>query len=455
MRVRAWISAICLICAAPAGLAAEPARLKFPLKVSPDGRRLVDAGGRPFFYLADTAWELFHRLTFEEADAVLRDRAAKGFNVVQAVVLAELGGLTEKTPGGLLPLENNDPLRPQEAYFAHVDKVVKRANELGVAVGLLPTWGDKWNKKWGQGPEIFTPENARGYGEWLGRRYKDADVIWILGGDRPVENERHYAVIRAMAEGLRRGDGGRHLMTFHPQGGQASSQYFHKDGWLSFNMLQTGHDYDRPNYEKILADYRRAPAKPVLDGEPGYEDHPAGFKKENGYLTDADVRKSAYWAAFSGAAGHTYGCHDVWQFYDGKRKPVTFARTPWPEALKLPGSAQVGIMKTLMMEEGYADYAPEPTLVASPNDGKGGGYRAALLKKGGAGALVYLPHGGGVTLDGTKLSGKKLLVSWFDPRTGARTRGTYQDKADRVVLESPAKDEKKGGDWVAVVSAEP
>jgi hypothetical protein len=31
-------------------------------------RHLVRAGGRPFFYLADTAWSLFHRLTREEAD---------------------------------------------------------------------------------------------------------------------------------------------------------------------------------------------------------------------------------------------------------------------------------------------------------------------------------------------------------------------------------------------------
>ena len=35
-----------------------------------------------------------------------------------------------------------------------------RANALGLYVGFLPTWGDKWNKKWGVGPEIFTPENA-------------------------------------------------------------------------------------------------------------------------------------------------------------------------------------------------------------------------------------------------------------------------------------------------------
>ena len=34
-----------------------------PLKVSPNHRFLVRADGTPFFWLADTAWELFHRTT--------------------------------------------------------------------------------------------------------------------------------------------------------------------------------------------------------------------------------------------------------------------------------------------------------------------------------------------------------------------------------------------------------
>ena len=38
-----------------------------PLRVAPDGRHLLRADDRPFFYLADTAWSLMHRLTREEA----------------------------------------------------------------------------------------------------------------------------------------------------------------------------------------------------------------------------------------------------------------------------------------------------------------------------------------------------------------------------------------------------
>src|ERR687894_371368 len=62
------------------------------LKVSENGRFLVHEDGSPFFYLGDTAWELFHRLDREEADRYLADRAGKRFTVIQAVALAELEG---------------------------------------------------------------------------------------------------------------------------------------------------------------------------------------------------------------------------------------------------------------------------------------------------------------------------------------------------------------------------
>ncbi len=130
-------------------LAAAPlAQSPLPrLKVSDNQRFLVTAGGSPFFWLGDTAWELFHRLNREDAEKYLKNRADRRFTVVQAVVLAELDGLNDPNAYGERPLVGNDPLKPNEAYFAHVDWIVTRANALGLYVGMLPTWGDKWNKK--------------------------------------------------------------------------------------------------------------------------------------------------------------------------------------------------------------------------------------------------------------------------------------------------------------------
>ena len=71
-------------------------------------------------------------------------------------------------------------------------------------VGLLPTWGDKLGRKWGVGPEMFTAENAARYGEFLGARYRDQPIIWILGGDRNPDNQQRKAIRRAMAAGVKR-----------------------------------------------------------------------------------------------------------------------------------------------------------------------------------------------------------------------------------------------------------
>src|SRR5688572_11357137 len=151
-----------------ASATAQPTTQPLPrLKVSDNKRFLVTEDGAPFFYLGDTAWELFHRCNREEADRYLRDRAAKGFTVIQAVVLAELDGLHDPNPYGHTPFHDDDPARPDEEYFRHVDWIVDRAAELGLYIGMLPTWGDKWNQGRGAGPEIFTPANAGAYGEWL------------------------------------------------------------------------------------------------------------------------------------------------------------------------------------------------------------------------------------------------------------------------------------------------
>ena len=105
------------------------------MRISSNRRFLVHDDGAPFFYLGDTAWELFHRLTLDEAELYLRDRAAKGFTVIQAVVLAELDGLHDPNPYGHTPLKGDDPTRPDEDYFRHVDWVVDKAEEIIYEVG--------------------------------------------------------------------------------------------------------------------------------------------------------------------------------------------------------------------------------------------------------------------------------------------------------------------------------
>ena len=67
MDCRRLLLLACLLAVAAAlGAAQNPKRLP-RIKVSENQRFLVTEDGRPFFYLADTAWELFHRLDRKQA----------------------------------------------------------------------------------------------------------------------------------------------------------------------------------------------------------------------------------------------------------------------------------------------------------------------------------------------------------------------------------------------------
>ena len=433
------------------------------LKVSENKRFLVHSDGTPFFWLGDTAWEIFHRLNREDVDRYLKNRADKGFTVVQAVALAEFDGLNTPNEYGHRPLIENDPARPDvkngEAndYWDHVDYVVKKAATVGIYIGLLPTWGDKWNRGRGAGPEIFNAQNAAVYGEWLGRRYKDEwNVIWILGGDRAVENDTHKEIIRAMARGLRAGDGGGHLMTFHPRGGAGSSDPFHNDDWLDFNMRQNGHVTEfNPRYEMTRTDYDRTPTKPVLDGEPIYEDHPIAFKaKELGHSVASDVRRPLYWDLFTGAFGHTYGHHSVWQMAKPGRQPINNPLLPWYDAIDQAGARQMQYGRWLIESRPFLTRIPDDSIIV-PSDptssvpGAGLKRFVATRDTGGSYAMIYVPTGRAFHVRMDKLSAKKVKAWWFNPRNGkAALIGEFDAVGEREFV-SPDRGEDI--DWVLVL----
>jgi hypothetical protein len=424
------------------------------LRVSANKRFLVKEDGIPFFWLGDTGWELFHRLTREEADLYLKNRAEKRFTVIQAVILAEMNGLHEPNAYGEIPLENDDPTKPREAYFQHVDYVINKAAELGLYIGLLPTWGDKiYKDSWGQGPEIFTTENAKIYGRWLGNRYKNKkNIIWLLGGDRNPRNENDVAIWRSMASGIADAVGGndKAIMSFHLQPNNledgGSAKWFHNDAWLDFNMFQTGHCRENNVWDRIQVAYNKQPVKPVLDGETLYEDHPVCFNaKDLGTSSAYDIRKHAYLDVFAGAFGHTYGCHDIWQFYAPHRTPVNGPHFPWYVAMDLPGASQMKYLRHLMESRPILERVPDQSIV---NDALGANDRIQATR-GKDYLFVYSSQGKPIAMNMGKISGQQLKAYWYNPRNGeAKEIGTFDNKGQQKFT---APSSGYGVDWVLVL----
>ena len=384
-----------------------------------------------------------------EAERYLENRRAKGFTVIQAVILAELDGLNTPNRNDDRPLLDNDPTRPNPKYFEWVDKVIRMAESKGLYIGLLPTWGDKVDKQWGVGPVIFTEENAFAYGEWLGDRYKDfPNIIWINGGDR-LGGEDNYPIWNALARGIRKADKN-HLMSFHPTGEHSSSEWFHDAEWLDFNMAQTGHcQRGHSVYERIIRkDYERVPTKPCMDSEPRYENHPVCWKPDSlGWFDAVDVRQALYWNLFEGALGHTYGCHDIWQMKSPAHEAIGLARGYWYSSLDLEGAADMIHARRLMESLSWEERRPCPEIILSENDDP---ERKAVALRGKDYLLIYIPDSERITCDlGALGEGERLSAEWMNPRDGTFTKAGEVEASDAVTFTTPSSG--RGNDWLLLL----
>lgn len=485
------LAAVAGAAACSAASSSEPGRLK----VSGNARYLVTEDGRPFFWMGDTAWWI-RNITPEDVDYYLAHRARHGFSVIQMHP-----GYSVQDYAGHRPFVDDDTDKPNEAFWRNMDEVVTKAGEHGLHVALVPMWGGEYRKAFGT-----DAEKAFRFGQWIGRRYAACrHVLWIVSGEYDVINRLHVpipealkSVLVAAARGLRDAHGGSQLMTIHPGISFTSSLEFHGEPWLDFNMLQSAHMVDSTaygileNYALIAHDYALEPTKPVVDGEPFYEDTPDGVwfcRDSSRPRGGADVvRRKAYWAVFAGAFGHTYGHSDIYGFYQPAH-PGDILEYPhgpgnrghWKDALDAPGALQMKHLRALMESRPFLDRIPDASLVVgglrhgtdhvTPTQAPDGGYAhlplapdavrvvagqgegldhvAATRAVDGGYAMLYLPSRKPVTVDLSKLSGARVKARWFDPRTGeAEPAGELEPRGTR---EFTPPNRGEGGDWVLVL----
>jgi hypothetical protein len=443
------------------------------IQVHADGHYLQTADGEPFFWLADTAWELIHHTTREEASYYLHARGQQGFTVIQTVVLAEFNGVSEPSAWGEKPFFDEDPRRPNAAFFDRVADLVEEAAGNGLYVALVVAWGDKLTAPWGAGPRLFRNDNlqdAFGYAKYLATRLKDhTNVLWMLGGDRPPrvkDPETQQVAVKAgfppdqdwtpiwreMARGIAAGLEQQPLILYHPQGGkQSTSAYLQQESWLSVNGMQSGHGngHDVPVWEWIERDYALRPARPTLDLEPNYEDHPVSpwpdWDPAKGYFRDLDVRKQVYRSVFAGGCGVTYGHHAVWGFPNARNGTVNHVDRDWIDALHRPAGTQVRYLRELVESRPFFERIPDQSMIAG-DAGHGAMHIRATRDRQGTYALAYLPASDlSVTLDLKAFQGKQLRAWWYDPRAGVATLIPSKIEGS---AQSTFRSPSYGPDWV-------
>lgn len=376
------------------------------LRVSENKKYLLK-DGMFFPYLADTAWTLLQRLTREEILFYLDKRKEQGFNAVQVSAISELDGIRVPNREGYLPFESGKVGTPDQDYFSMVTFLADECEKREMVLVLLLTWGDKFNKKWGIGPEIFTPENSFLYGNFLANLIGNREnVIWMLGGDRPIETQIHRKIIDEMARGIKSGEKVKHLITYHPCGEASSADYFCGTDYIDFHSLQSGHSFGGYDSHKMVSRTLAVDSKPCLDAECFYEDFPIGFDTAWNYrLTPLDIRRRMYKNMMAGVFGHTYGHQSVWCFRTETDNEYPFN---WKQALDRPMANMVKYINKLTALVDITTVKPE---------------RIAYNALGCVGkgfALIYLENTEPVFIDTeSKYSIKK--AKWFNPVTGELT----------------------------------
>lgn len=405
------------------------------LVVSENNRYIVHENGQPFFWMGNTAWLLPERLNREEAEYFLAKDREAGYNVEQIQVLNAIP--TFNVYGHAANNAEFDFSKVSKpgvyGYWEHLDYIVDVAANNGIYIAMDCIWGSMIDK--------MDVKKAAALGKFLGERYKDKpNIIWLIGGD--IMGDKKPEVWDAMARAIKKVDQN-HIMTFHPRGRTTSAWWYNDREWMDFNMFQSGHrrygqrkgdgDYtikdntEEDNWRYVDMSFEKEPLRPVIDGEPSYEDIPQGLHDVNDpRWQDYDVRRYAYWAVFGGAFGHTYGHNSVMQFIRPGLLASFGAEKPWWDAMKDPGYNQMKYLKWLMLSFPFTERVADQSIIAGQN---GERYDRIIATRGNDYLLVYNYSGKPMSIDLTKISGAKKNVWWMNPADGSLTYlGEYDSK---------------------------
>ncbi|KJD34355.1 glycoside hydrolase family 101 [Tamlana nanhaiensis] len=434
----------------------------FPkIEVSENGHYFQTENGKPFFWLADTGWLTFNKLNRDEIKTYFKDRKEKEYNIIQIMTVHSLGvanvygdsALVAKDLSKPLTTEGND-FKNADAYdyWDHIDYALEVAKEEGLYLAMVPVWGSPISDG------KVNLEQAKTYANFLAERFKDHEnIIWLNGGD--TFGNKNTEIWKAIGSILKTANPDR-LVTFHPRGRTDSSDDFHNENWLDFNMFQSGHRrydqddteraYGQDNYKYVQVDFNLKPAKPTLDGEPSYEGIPQGLHDTLQPLwNDNDLRRYAYWSVFAGAAGFTYGNNHIMQMHENHSKPEAYgSKTYWVDALNDPGAGQMKHLKNLMLEFPYFERVPDKSLV----DNQGEKYDFKAATKGEDYALIYVYNGKSIVVNMGKIKGQQVVASWFNPRNGKKTNiGEFKNEGTQEF--KPEGEAVDGNDWVLILTS--
>lgn len=402
---------------------------------------------QPFFYLADTVWNIFTNATMEEWEEYLRFRAAQGFNALQISILPiehDMSSSEERIYPFALNADGSWNFHePSPIYFAKAGEMTAMARKYGFIPVLVVLWASYVKDTWASSyrPELVMPEDAlAGYVDIIVETFGAHEPIYLISGDTDLPTEATSRTYQTALDRLKLLQP-EALASYHPKPGLELSEQIVHDPSLDFYMYQQGHSPDARAARGAAYHYELPVKRPIINGEPYYEG--IGYFKKYGRFTAFDIRRAFWQSMLAGAkAGFTYGAHGVWSWHSAGQ-PFTSEDlwgmpSEWRTAMRMQGAQDVSFSKWLFETYDLFDLEPASGRLLQYEEDI-----AMAISPDGSTAAIYMPYNMGVkvNVDFTgyfvemiEFSGRNIIRPAREIHNGVTTFGVHSYQSDALII---------------------
>ena len=370
--------------------------------------------GKPFFWLACTAWNGALKSGDEEWDFYLQQRKNNNYNVIQLVTTQWRG--CDKNAEGLVAFKGCGYIKINPEFFKRIDRKIDKANEKGLIVSPVILWALPFGQGRYLSPGYTLPiEEAVLLAKYIVARYQGNHVVWTLGGDGKYYGsleDRWKEIGRQVFSGIDHAP-----VTLHPHGSSWIGEEYAGEDWYDIMGYQSSHN----NGERVVNWINKGPMTqmwdklkpmPYINMEPNYEE--IHFK-----ITDKDVRNAGYWSIFATPlAGITYGANGIWPWLAEGELILNHNFAPgvssWRKSIEFPGSIQMGYLFGFINRYEWWNFFPaNKLLIEQPGEEVYNHWISVVKTVDNSTIVSYIPVKCNVKL--RNLNNFVYSAKWFNP----------------------------------------
>ncbi len=401
-------------------LASSDVNVKYPLKVSANGRHLTYQNGSPFLVVADAAWQLLRKLNYTDAVQYMDIRKSQSINTILVHLLPAQPA--QKNFQNIAPFEENDLNKPEPAYFDYLEKIIAAARERDLVMGIIVS-----RKSWNVIFEAQGEETCRSYGAFVGRKFaRFPNLIWVIGEE---ENQDKF-IYKSLSETIKQNGDGQLIASFSSCSPTSTSD----------SLVQPDLKFIVPDSTVSVSEYAALSAWQKNIGQTYRRPFVVANLELPREITDQSliIRNQAYQSVLSASAGF---CHSstIKNFYPTWRVNIT-----------KDGAEYLAHFSKILNRLPWEFMQPDPKVILTPDSLDREDISAFFLSNKRM-AMLYMPTSRTVRLNLSPLKGPEFVTVWYSPRTGKRWKGNDLVSSMDAVITPP--NPQADWDWILLIGS--